>query len=291
MGSRSFNVDAYRSFTAPLMRMSREQVFASRSMKDYLNPYGVTLRESRDNDEHPESRAIILALDVTGSMGKIAEILAKKQLGTLVEGILERKPITDPQIMIMGIGDAYYDEAPLQVSQFESDIRIAQQLVDIWLEGHGGGNDCESYDLPWYFASQRTAIDCFEKRGQKGYLFTIGDEMPPSGIHKHHITKVFGGEQVRGYKPDETLIAAQEKYEVFHVIVEEGSYAQQYLSSVKRAWRGLLAKRAILLSNYDHLSQVILSVLEVAEGADPEDVIAKWQDRSVQKTVRHALFD
>ncbi|HAO33838.1 MAG TPA: hypothetical protein DCQ84_12920, partial [Candidatus Competibacteraceae bacterium] len=58
-------------------------------------------------------------------------------------------------------------------------IRIARQLRRLWLEKGGGGNACESYTLPWYFAATHTAIDCFEKRGKKGYLFTVGDEEPP----------------------------------------------------------------------------------------------------------------
>lgn len=61
---------------------------------------------------------------------------------------------------------------------FEADIRIARQLEKLWLEKGGGGNCCESYTLPWYFAALHTAIDWFEKRGQKGYLFTVGDELP-----------------------------------------------------------------------------------------------------------------
>ena len=71
--------------------------------------------------------------DVTGSMGMIADALARKGLGTMVEEILARKPVSDPHIMCMGIGDVLYDRAPLQVTQFEADIRIAEQLEKLWL--------------------------------------------------------------------------------------------------------------------------------------------------------------
>ena len=75
--------------------------------------------------------------------------------------------VTDPQFLCAAIGDSKSDKTPLQVTQFESDIRIIRQLTDLYLEGGGGGNYGESYHLLWYFAAYRTAADCFEKRGKK----------------------------------------------------------------------------------------------------------------------------
>ena len=61
--------------------------------------------------------------------------------------------ITDVEFMIMGIGDLAYDNSPIQISQFESDIRIAEQLDKLWFENGGGGNDYESYTAAWYMGS------------------------------------------------------------------------------------------------------------------------------------------
>ncbi len=283
---------AYSTYTDTIATKSTREVFTSSRMKDYMNPTGVLVRESRDSEQNPNSTAIILGLDVTGSMGIIADKMAREGLGTLVEGILDRKPVTDPQICVMGIGDVFCDRAPLQVTQFEVDIRIAEQLSDIYLEGGGGGNGFESYDLPWYFAANRTEIDCFEKRGKKGYLFTIGDEPPaPNGLTRHEIKQVFGNDDQQDYSASELLEQAERKYNVFHVIVEQGNHARRDLPNVKAQWRELLGGRAILLSNYNYISEVILAVMEVSEGADPEDVVSTFQDRDVREVVRHALFD
>lgn len=278
------------STVATNARNARE-FYKSTQMKESLDPKGITIRESCDSEENPNSNAIIIGLDVTGSMGMIAHQIAKQGLGDLIEGILNTKPVEDPHIMFMAIGDEIYDEAPLQVSQFEPDIRIAQQLQDIYVEGHGGGNDVEGYHLPWYFASTRTKIDCFDKRGKKGYLFTIGDENPPQTLRSENVEKIFGVSEQKDLESSELLKAAEQKYHVFHVIVEQGSFASRALNSVKQNWRELLSKRAVLLSDYNHVAQVILSIMRVSEGEDPEDVIASWQDRAIQKTVRHALFD
>lgn len=270
---------------------TREEIFTQRRIHKMFDPRGIKIRESRDSKDHPESNAIILGLDVTGSMGLIAEKIAKEGLGTLVAGILDRQPVKDPQIMVMGIGDINTDEAPLQVSQFESDIRISEQLENLWLEGNGGGNAYESYDLPWYFAAHRTSIDCFEKRGKKGKLFTFGDELPPGGVTKSQLKEYFAIDEARAFTALQLLEAAQKKYEVFHVIVEQGNYASRDLARVTKTWRDLLGKRAILLDDYNHISEVTLSVLEVSEGKDPNEVVKSWEGKSVRKSVQHALFD
>ncbi|TFH07296.1 MAG: hypothetical protein E4H14_08835 [Candidatus Thorarchaeota archaeon] len=283
---------AYKSLadTATKARSATEY-FTNRDVHKALNPRGVTIRESCDSEQNPNSNAIIVGLDVTGSMGMIAHTMAKEGLGTLIESILDRKPVEDPHIMFMAIGDVHYDSAPLQVSQFEPDIRIAQQLKDIYVEGGGGENNSESYDLPWYFAAAHTTIDCFEKRGKKGYLFTIGDELPPTGGVKDQLQRLLKDGAERDYDSQELLKMAEEKYHVFHVIVEQGSYAQRSVERVTNAWRELLGKRAIGLNNYNYVAQVVVSAIEVSEGADPEDVLASWQDAAVRKAVKHALFD
>lgn len=283
---------AYTTYSDTIATKSTREVFTSRGMKDYLNPNGVLLRESRDSEQNPQSTPIILGVDVTGSMGIIADRLVRQGLSTLIEGILDRQPVTNPHIMAMGIGDVFKDSAPLQVTQFEPDVRIIEQLTDVYLEGGGGGNAFESYDLPWYFAAQRTSIDCFEKRGKKGYLFTMGDELPPpDGLSREDIKAVFGNDDQRGYSASELLEMAEEKYQVFHIIIEQGSYARRDLANVKSKWRELLGGRAVLLSNYNYMSEVIIAIMEVAEGADPQDVVDSFQDREVKEVVRHALFD
>ena len=269
---------------------ARAQVFKQRTINPYLDPRGIEVRESRDSDLNPQSTAIIIGLDVTGSMGVIAEKMATESLGTLVEGIINRKPITDPHVMIMGIGDISYDSAPLQVSQFEADIKIAEQLADIYLEGGGGGNSYESYDLPWYFAARKTSIDCFEKRGKKGYIFTIGDELPPNRpILKRSLNDKFGYVEQDDIGIEQSLNAAQEKYNVFHVIVEQGNYCRSNKRNVIERWTELLGQRAIRLKDYTHLSEVILSVIQVSEGAEPLEVVNSWQDPNIKESVRYAL--
>jgi hypothetical protein len=148
-----------------------------------LDPQGLERRESRDSEEHPQSNAIIISLDVTGSMGRVVRGI-HGDLPHLHELLLGHKYIPDPQILFMAVGDATCDQAPLQVGQFESDNRMDQNLENMILEGGGGGQKTESYELALYVAGRHTSIDCWEKRKQKGYLFMIGDEMAYYAVKK-----------------------------------------------------------------------------------------------------------
>lgn len=276
MGGGTFDYGAYRTFASTTASKTTDQIYTSRNLHKSLDPKGVKVRESRDSDEHPDSTPIIVGIDVTGSMGILADALARDGLGTLFNGILERKPVPDPQVMFMAIGDANCDDAPLQVSQFESDNRIVEQLTNIWIERGGGGNGFESYNLPWYFAAFHTVHDRFEKRGKRGFLFTVGDEEAPGDLDEDQI------EQFLGYRPEavmttkELLEHTQRFYDVYHIIVEEGSHAQLHPARVKESWRKLLGERAVSLSDHTKLAETIVSLIEVAQGVDAEESARRW---------------
>ena len=125
----------------------------------------------------PGRSAIAVLFDVTGSMRRRAARPAGASCRSCSGCCCARATSADPQILFGAIGDATCDRAPLQVGQFESDNRMDDDLGRILLEGGGGGQKTESYELALYFMARHTAIDCYEKRGQRGYLFVIGDEM------------------------------------------------------------------------------------------------------------------
>lgn len=279
MGGSNWSSSDWASFTSSTRSQSTRQVFSQSSMHADLDPNGVKMRESRDSAANPNSHAVIVASDVTGSMGILAEALVRNGMGVLVEELLKRKPVSDPHIMCMGVGDAYTDYAPLQVTQFEADIRIAQQLKQIWLEGHGGGNGGESYTLAWYFAARHTSIDCFEKRKKKGYLFTVGDENPHKLLTKDQVKAIFGDDIERDLTSAELLTMVSRSYHVFHLMVEESG---TFNSSVAANWQALLGERALRLSDHTKLAELIVSTIQVNEGWTVADAVKSWSgDTSV----------
>jgi hypothetical protein len=290
MGHGRWSSDDWDSYSSRTTKgKSRAEIFNQRSLKQNMDPRGITFRESRDSVDNPHSTPVILALDVTGSMGMIAEQIAREGLAVLIENILARKPVTDPHIMLMGVGDVYCDRAPLQVSQFEADIRIAEQLKDIFLEGGGGGNNHESYTLPWYFAAQKTDIDSI-KSGRKGLLFTFGDEECPPELRAEQIKAVLGDKVAKNLSAKDLLDMVSQKYDVYHVVVEEGNYARTRKQQVYQSWEAILPKERIIpLKDYKSLPEVVVSVMEVHAGKTKAEVVASWQDAQKAKAVADAI--
>lgn len=276
MGGGTFDPGKYRTYTASTVGKATHEVYTSRHIKDALNPKGVKVRESCDSADSPQATPIIVAIDVTGSMGMLADTIARKGLGVLFESILARKPVTNPHLMFMAFGDATCDQAPLQVSQFEADNRIVEQLTEIYLEGNGGGNGHESYEFPWYFAAKHTVHDSLLKRGKRGYLFTVGDEPIGPGLKKAELVRFLEDGAERDYSSAELLEEAQRMYDVYHIVIKEGNYAHGNLSSVLKTWRPLLGQHVIQLDDHTHLAETIVSAIEVAEGHDATISAAHW---------------
>ena len=241
------------------------QTFKSTSINNSMNPHGVTVRESRDSEEHPNSVAIILALDVTGSMGSVPEHLVKTGLPHIMQSILD-SGIPDPQMLFLAIGDHECDDAPLQVGQFESsDELLDKWLTSVYLESGGGGNAGESYMLAWYFAAKHTNVDCFEKRKKKGFLFTIGDEPVLKSIPEHYLKGIMGpGQYEKDWTAVELLDKAREMYNVYHLHIKQtGSGRRQYVID---GWKQMMGDNLIVIQSADHVSAEIAKIISDVEG-------------------------
>lgn len=216
-------------------------------------PLNIGFRECFDSAEHPNTIPIILALDVTGSMGQIPHYLIKDGLPKTMGSLIQRGA-TDASLLFMAVGDHEVDHAPLQIGQFESgDEELDMWLTRTYIESGGGGNSGESYLLPWLMAARHTKIDSFTKRGKKGFLFTTGDEeclrSLPSSVIKNLI-----GDPAQKALTDKVLLAeAQKMYNVFHLHILHGDQSRGEFGY----WKELLGQNAIGVENYEDVSKII----------------------------------
>ena len=250
---------AFAAETKGYHTKTRDDIFYQNKLKEIhsaMNPKGFKIREARDSEAHPNSIPVIVALDVTGSMGDIPHDLIKDGLPQMMGGIIQRG-VLDVAMLFLGIGDHECDRAPLQVGQFESgDSELDMWLERTWLEGRGGGNYGESYSLAHLVAAKMTKTDHWDKRKKKGILITIGDE-PNLQDYPGTAIKEITGEKSQGFSSKEMLKMAEEKWDVYHIF--PGKISRE---GTEKSWHDLLgAQKCIMANTFQDVPNEIIKIV------------------------------
>ena len=281
MGSGTWTTCSYANYSTSVGRSycattdsfsdvytSSSQAFVAKSIDSAMNPRNV-LRECCDTDEHPATIPIILALDVTGSMGSTAIEVQKKLNPIMVELY---KKIKDVEIMVMAIGDLAYDDSPIQISQFESDIRIAENLDKIYFENGGGGNDYESYTAAWYMGLKHCKLDCWN-RGKKGLIITMGDEPINPYLPCVQLNEATGDSNQKNIETKDLYNEVVEKFDVYHICVESKSYPDQ--TKERKAFADVIGEQHVVVSSVDNISSKITSIVEDFANNNSQSIIVE----------------
>lgn len=278
MGFGSYSHEAHEAITRARADLPRQEVFKQTSIHPLMDPKGLRFRECRDSPTHPNSVGIVFALDVTGSMGAIPELLARKELPTFMQTLFDTG-IADPQVLFMAIGDATSDRSPLQVGQFESAAKeMDQWLTWSHLEGGGGGSNQESYELGMYIAARHTDMDCWSKRARRGYFFMTGDEEPYPRVSRHQIEKLVGDKLAEDIPVASVVGELSKTFEPFFLIPDQGRRKR-----CERVWRDLLGDRVICMDAPSDTCFVAAALVALREGAiaDIDALARRFQAQGV----------
>lgn len=231
-----------------------QDVYREVRMNPMLDPKN-KIRECCDSEEHPNTLPIILALDVTGSMGAAATMCAGK-LDEIMRELYGE--VADVEFCMLGIGDMNYDDAPIQATQFESDIRIFDQTTQIYFESGGGGNCYESYTGAWWFGLKHTKLDCW-KRGKKGIIITLGDEPLNPVLYGRHLKRFFG-DDVQDIETEALYKKVCEKFDVYHIAITNESCYDYYEKEINDSW-GKLLKQRLFIATSEELPKLIKTIV------------------------------
>ena len=243
MGCGSFSASSYASYSTARGRtfdsvtcsltdnVSSHEMFTQRRLHEQLDVKN-KIRECCDNAEHPNTVPVILALDVTGSMG-----------------------------------DIECDMVPIQMSQFESDIRIAEALDNVYFEYGGGGNGWESYSLAWYTGLKHARLDCW-KRGKKGIIITLGDEPLNPYIMLNgdstSLKECLGDNEQAKIDTKDLYELASEKYDIYHIsVTDSGSYDYRK-DRIDSSFKEVLPKENYFVACINELPGVISKIINEA---------------------------
>ena len=242
---------------------SATQMYTATLINPMLTPKNV-MRECRDSEEHPNTVPIILALDVTGSMSD-SLIEVASALNEIISKLYET--ITDVEICVMGIGDLSYDRGPIQIGQFESDIRIAEQLDKIWFERGGGSNPFESYTAAWYMGSRHTDLDCW-KRGKKGIIITLGDEEINPYLPHEALNTATGDDLQASVETSDLYNEASQKYDLYHIFVDHNNRTHRIADHATKTFKDVIGEDHVVISTVNELSSNIIDIVKRENDSD-----------------------
>ncbi|MBT5023569.1 hypothetical protein HOK51_05550 [Candidatus Woesearchaeota archaeon] len=168
--------------------------------------YSQAVSSDRDKSSFLEKKVItqstsplVIACDVTGSMGDWPATMFSKLPYLELEG--KEYLGEDMEICFAAVGDAYTDKYPLQVRPFTSGTDLKKRLQQLIIEGNGGGQMKESYELPaLYFAN-----NCEMPNAINPVFIYIGDEGLYDFVNKAH-AKDWAYTKVDGRKNSKTVI-------------------------------------------------------------------------------------
>lgn len=303
MGSSSFETEAYyRSAPAAAAAAGTStrsaasaKAAASNTVIDKLrttfkNKAGAIIRESRDSADKPETNAVAVFLDVTGSNKHIAEVVVK-ELPTLMATLTAEAVLPGPHVLFGAVDDfKYIGHRAVQVGQFEGGLETVSDLADIVITNHGGGNDIESYELAMLFMSRYASMDCVEKRDKKGYLFFIADEGLPNLVQANQWNSLMGlGPDDQNYLHEDLsttdLIAElREKFVVCCVYPTENSYFTDFPAYIA-AWRRHLGENVYECPSAKSIVAFITGLIGMFEGYSLADIAGKMKKTSSNPSV------
>lgn len=246
--------------------------------------------EARDSEDHPNSHPVLVAFDVTGSNYERAKD-AQQRLPNLME--LLNKYVSDPQVAVAANDDFKVEGInALQISDFESDIRVDEHIRNIWLTQNGGGNNGESYDLILYAAARKVVLDSVEKRGKKGYLFMYADEPIFDVVEKSEVKAIFGDTIEKNIPIAEIIEEARRNFNIF-VIWPMGGF-----DHARDQYKTLFGEDSVLTLQHPNLiCELIASTVGLYEDKVTPDTavtdlvaigVSDKEARSLVKHVSHA---
>ena len=233
-----------------------QDMFKARSIDASLSPKNI-MRECCDTEEHPTTIPVILALDVTGSMGKAAVEVAKK-LNSVMTRLYEE--LSDVEFAVMGVGDLAYDSFPIQLSQFESDIRIAESLDKVFFEYGGGGNGYESYSVAWYMGLHHTKLDCWN-RNKRGIIITMGDEKLNPYLPQGGLEGLTGDSLEGDIQTGNLFEEAVRKYDIYHIDVLHSDFSRSISKEVKKSFETVIGSQHFKEASIDDIEDTIVNII------------------------------
>lgn len=207
---------------------------------------------------------LVYGFDVTGSMGNLPKIIYDKWPG-IVGQIIARKYLPDPQMSLAAIGDIVSDSAPLQMADFSALRNLDRYFKRIYIEGNGGGQGVESYEMTAYYY----AYLCDMPNAENPICLFTGDEGFREELYADDLREHFGGEHkdTTAKKVFEDLI---KKFKGNVFLIHRYYSSNGSDESIVSTWRRVLGQQRIIFLPQDDdlaIGDITLGLYAIVSGA------------------------
>lgn len=196
---------------------------------------------------------LMILCDVTGSMGDWPATIFSKLPYLDLEGKEYLGP--DMEISFAAIGDAHSDSYPIQIRGFHKGTELKTELEQLVIEGGGGGQCSESYELTALYYARNAEMP----NAHRPIMILIGDEGFYKTISRDHAKLAHVKLQDSYLNTDELFKELKEKYSVYMIRKPYDSGSE---SRIQASWEALLGKEHIaMLPSADRVVDVIFGIL------------------------------
>lgn len=245
-------------------------------------------RWSEEKLKSTTKNPIVFALDDTGSMGDWVYVIYDK-LPMFYGQIMQQEYLEEPCISFCAIGDHNCCTAPLQVSEFGSGVELDQLISKLYLEGNGGGNEHESYELAAYFYLKQTELIDSEYP----FFFVTGDEGYFEKLNKSTIKEFLDIEDKEDnnkyYDSHSLWQQLMNKYNVFHI--KKPYIAKSYENKIIKQWEATLSsERVLVMEEPKAVIDIILGLIALTSSKRSLDEYLKDMENRNQSKDRVNLI-
>jgi hypothetical protein len=201
-----------------------------------------------------ESKApLTILIDVTGSMGDWPAVMFSKL--PYMDNECKEYLGEDMEISFAAVGDANSDQYPIQIRPFTKGREMEKQLKELVIEGNGGGQCHESYELTALYYARNAEMP----NAKRPIMIIIGDEGFYDHITKEHAKMAHVKLASKDISTEDVFKELKDMYSVYLIRKPYNSGDDKY---IQKKWEDLIGKEHIaILPAADRVVDVIFGIL------------------------------